>query len=182
MLSLGAEPPLWPRAASCWVALESPGNLWSPLIPDLLCPAVPLTFGEIRKRRGCFVTWINVHSANTIRWSKHHWPLWVLPTFLICILSDIFLCSVFPVLPLPPSLLPLLLFRRLAAAGDDAVQYSLVSVRVSSVSFYQCLQLVPHDAVLFIPGQQQSRNIGDCLLLTFLNCDADARFNNRWTM
>lgn len=63
-------------------------------------------------------------------------PLRVLPAFVVCILAAIFLSSVLPLFPLPPSLLPFLLLRRFAAAGDDAVQNLLVSVCVSSVSLY----------------------------------------------
>lgn len=51
LLSLEAEPPLWRDAASCWAAPESPGNPWSPLTPDLLYPANPLTFRLKTKRQ-----------------------------------------------------------------------------------------------------------------------------------
>lgn len=68
--------------------------------------------------------------------SKPRLPLRVLPAFVVCILAAVFLRSVLPLLPLPPPLLPFLLLRWFAAAGDDAVQNLLVSVRVSGVSFY----------------------------------------------
>lgn len=44
LLSLEAEPPLWTGAASCWAALESLGNPWSPQTPVPLYPAIPLVF------------------------------------------------------------------------------------------------------------------------------------------
>lgn len=78
-------------------------------------------------------------------------PLRVLPALLLRLFAAVFLCSLFPVLPLPPPLLALFLLGGFAPAGDDAVQHPLVSVRAARVRLHQRLQLVPHDAVLFIP-------------------------------
>lgn len=63
-------------------------------------------------------------------------PFWFLPAFIFCLLVAIFLRPVFPLLSLPPSLLSFFLFWRFTAAGDDAVQDPLVSVRGGSVSFH----------------------------------------------
>lgn len=67
---------------------------------------------------------------------KSKQPLRVLPAFVFCFFAAIFLRPVFPVLPLPPPLLSLLFLWRFATAGDDAIQYPLVSVCVSHVGFH----------------------------------------------
>lgn len=139
LLSREAELPLWTGEASCWAALENPGNPWWPRTPALLYPANPLAFRLKKKTvREQKVSWPQqiLFATKVRRQSEHHWPLRVLPAFVIRVLAAVFLRPVFPLLPLPPSLLPLLLLGGFAAAGDDAVQHPLVSVRVSGVSFH----------------------------------------------
>lgn len=131
-----AEPPLWTGVASYSAAPESPGNPWSPPTPDHLYPASLLVFRLKRKRPRRSVTTVKIHFAVNTRQSKHCSPLRVLPAFVLGFLAAVFLRLVFPILPLPPPLLPLLLLGRFAAAGNDAVQHPLVSVRVSGVSFH----------------------------------------------
>lgn len=87
------------------------------------------------------------------------WPLRVLPAFVFCLFAAVFLRPVFPLLSLPPPLLPLLLLWRFAATGDDALQNSLVSVGGAGVRFHQRFQLVPHYAVLLVPGGPTSDNV-----------------------
>lgn len=90
--------------------------------------------------------------------STAYQPLWFLPAFVVCVFAAVFLRPVLPVLPLPPPLLPVLLLGGFAAAGDDAVQHSLVSVGGAGVSFHQRFQLVPHDPILFISGDNNNSN------------------------
>ena len=80
-------------------------------------------------------------------------PLRVLPGLVLRLLGSVLVGPLLAVLSLAAPLLPLLLLGRLAAARHDAVQHTLVPLRPRRVRLHQRLQLVPHDAVLLVPGE-----------------------------
>lgn len=119
--------------------LSGSGESGESLITSDSCSSLsskPFSLQVEKKKTKKFSDHNKIHFAAYIRQSKHCSPLRVLPAFVLGFLAAVFLRLVFPILPLPPPLLPLLLLGRFAATGDDAVQHPLVSVCVSGVSFH----------------------------------------------